>query len=96
LYVTEPPDAISALDARTGRRLWRYVRPVPADIKVCCGRVNRGVAILDNTVYAGTLDAHLIALNATNGALQWDTTVADYTAGYALTGAPSELLIPPP
>jgi alcohol dehydrogenase (cytochrome c) len=88
LYVTEPPDSVSALDARTGRRLWRYVRPVPADIQVCCGRVNRGVAILDNSVYFGTLDAHLIALNATNGALQWDTTVADYTAGYALTGAP--------
>ena len=34
LYVTEPPDSISALDARSGRRLWRYVRPVPADIQV--------------------------------------------------------------
>src|SRR5277367_1183790 len=88
LYLTEPPDAVSAVDARSGRRLWRYVRPVPADIPVCCGRVNRGLAILDNTVYAGTLDAHLIALNARNGALEWDTIVADYKSGHSLTGAP--------
>jgi alcohol dehydrogenase (cytochrome c) len=88
LYLTEPPDTISAVDARSGRRLWRYVRPVPADIQVCCGRVNRGVAILDNTVYAGTLDAHLLALNAKNGAVEWDTQVADYKSGHSLTGAP--------
>jgi alcohol dehydrogenase (cytochrome c) len=88
LYITEPPDTVSALDARTGRRLWRNVRPVPADIQVCCGRVNRGVAILDNTVYAGTLDAHLIAFNAQNGSIQWDTAVADYKSGHALTLAP--------
>jgi glucose dehydrogenase len=88
LYLTEPPDAVSAVDARSGRRLWRYVRPVPADIQVCCGRVNRGVAILDNTVYVGTLDAHLLALNARNGALQWDIPVADYKSGHSLTGAP--------
>ena len=88
LYATEAPDSVSALDARSGRRLWRYVRPVPADIQVCCGRVNRGVAVLDDTVYVGTLDAHLIALNAHNGAVEWDTTVADYKSGHSLTGAP--------
>jgi len=88
LYVTEPPDAVSALDARTGRRLWHYVRPVPSDIQVCCGRVNRGVAILGDTVYVGTLDAHLIALNAHNGAVVWDTVVSDYKSGHALTLAP--------
>src|ERR1700675_3747082 len=88
LYISEAPDTVSALDARTGRRLWRFVRPVPPDIQVCCGRVNRGVAILDNTVYAGTLDAHLIAFNAQNGSIQWDTPVADYKSGYALTLAP--------
>ncbi|HME06941.1 MAG TPA: PQQ-binding-like beta-propeller repeat protein, partial [Bryobacteraceae bacterium] len=88
LYVTEPPDTVSALEARTGRRLWRNVRPVPADIRPCCGRVNRGVAILGNTVFVGTLDAHLIALNAQNGSVEWDTTVADYKAGHAVTLAP--------
>jgi len=88
LYITEPPDTVAALDARTGRSLWRYVRPVPPDIRACCGRVNRGVAILNNSVYVGTLDAHLIALNARNGAVEWDTIVADYKAGYSLTLAP--------
>jgi alcohol dehydrogenase (cytochrome c) len=88
LYISEAPDTVSALDARTGRSLWRFVRPVPPDIQVCCGRVNRGVAVLDNTVYVGTLDAHLIALNARNGAVQWDAVVADYHAGHSLTLAP--------
>ena len=88
LYVTEPPDTVAAVDARTGRSLWRVVRPVPPDIQPCCGRVNRGVAMLNNTVYVGTLDAHLIALNARNGSVEWDTSVADYKAGYSLTMAP--------
>jgi alcohol dehydrogenase (cytochrome c) len=88
LYITEPPDAVSALDAKTGRTLWHYLRPVPADIQVCCGRVNRGVAILGDTVFVGTLDAHLIALNAHNGAVEWDTAVSDYKSGHALTMAP--------
>src|SRR5258707_7748054 len=88
LYITEPPDAVSALDARAGRKLGRYVRPVPADIQVCCGRVNRGVAILDKTLFVGTLDAHLVALNASNGAEVWDTVVADYKSGHSLTMAP--------
>lgn len=88
MYLTEPPDSVSALDARTGRRLWRYTRPVPSDIRPCCGRVNRGVAILDDTLYAVTLDAHLLALNASNGTLKWDVKVADYKAGHALTLAP--------
>src|SRR5260370_915934 len=88
LYITEPPDAVSALDARAGRSLWRYIRPVPPDIQVCCGRVNRGVAILDKTVFVGTLDAHLVALNTSNGAVLWDTVVADYKAGHSLTMAP--------
>ena len=65
--------------------MWRYVRPVPQDIRVCCGRVNRGVAILGQTVYVGTLDAHLIALNARNGAVEWDSVVANYKDGHSIT-----------
>lgn len=91
LYLTEPPDAVSALDARTGRRLWRFQRPMPADQNVCCGRVNRGVAVLGDTVYWAALDAHLIALNAKNGTVKWITKVADYKLGHALTLAPLAL-----
>jgi alcohol dehydrogenase (cytochrome c) len=88
LYISEPPDTVSALDGRTGRRLWSFTHVLPPDIQVCCGRVNRGVAILDKRVYVGTLDSHLIALNASNGAIEWDTPVADYKAGLSLTMAP--------
>jgi alcohol dehydrogenase (cytochrome c) len=49
--------------------------------------VNRGLAILGDTLYMGTLSSHLIAINAKNGTLLWDTTVTT-TAGYPITSAP--------
>ena len=88
MFISEPANAVSALDARTGRRLWRYERTPPADLRLCCGRVNRGVAILGDTIYYGSIDAHLIALDARTGALRWDVTMADYKKGYSSTGAP--------
>src|ERR1700737_1895371 len=58
MYITEPPSNVTALDARTGRRLWTYQKQLPKDIKTLgFGRVNRGVAILGDTVYFGTLDS---------------------------------------
>jgi alcohol dehydrogenase (cytochrome c) len=50
--------------------------------------VNRGVSILGNTLYMGTIDAHLIALDARDGKLLWDIEVAKAEAGYAITHAP--------
>ena len=88
MYVTESPSNVIALDTRTGRSLWSYRRVVPKDVRMCCGQVNRGVAILDNLVYVGTADAHLIALDAKTGSVRWDVTVADYKSGYAITAAP--------
>ncbi|HKW98547.1 MAG TPA: PQQ-dependent dehydrogenase, methanol/ethanol family [Bryobacteraceae bacterium] len=88
MYLTEPPSNVTALDTRTGRPLWRYQRTVPKDVRVCCGQVNRGVAILDETVYVGTVDAHLIALDAKTGSVRWDSVVAEYKTGYAITVAP--------
>ncbi len=52
-------DRAFALDARTGRPIWLYQRQLPADIRPCCGRVNRGLAILGDKVFLGTLDAHV-------------------------------------
>ncbi|MFM8534083.1 MAG: PQQ-binding-like beta-propeller repeat protein, partial [Acidimicrobiia bacterium] len=91
MYITESPSHVTALDTKTGRTLWRYRRPMPDDIKVCCGQVNRGVAILGDLVYVGTLDSHLIALDAKTGAVRWDTNVIDYRAGYSITVAPLAL-----
>ncbi len=64
LYITEPPDKVIALDARTGRSYWTYRRELPKDLRLCCGRVNRGVAVLGDAVYYASLDAYLIALDA--------------------------------
>jgi alcohol dehydrogenase (cytochrome c) len=88
MYVTEPPNNIVALDAKTGRIFWNYTYTPGADARVCCGRINRGLAILGDTLFMGTIDAHLVAVNAKNGRLIWDTRVAAAAQGYALTMAP--------
>jgi alcohol dehydrogenase (cytochrome c) len=88
LFVSEPPNVVEALDAATGRTLWRYRKDLPNDLRLCCGKVNRGVAILGNTLYYGSTDAHLIALDARTGSVRWDVTMADYKNGYSGSGAP--------
>lgn len=88
MYVTESPSNVIALDTRTGRPLWSFRRAVPKDLRICCGLVNRGVAILDDLVFVGTVDAHLIALDGKTGSVRWDVTVADYKTGHAITVAP--------
>ena len=88
MYISEPPSDATALDARTGRPLWQYKRKLPRDIPVCCGEVNRGAALLGDTVYLGTLDAHLVALDAKSGLVRWDVEVFDYRAAVSITAAP--------
>jgi alcohol dehydrogenase (cytochrome c) len=88
MFITAPPNIVEALDVRTGRTLWSYRKEIPTDLRLCCGKVNRGVAILGETVYYGSIDAHLIALDARTGNLRWDVTMADYKSGYSSTGAP--------
>ena len=88
LYFTGPDDHAYALDARTGRTIWRYERNLPARIPVCCGRVNRGFAALGERLFMATLDAHVIALDMKTGNLLWDVEAADYRKGYVFTVAP--------
>jgi alcohol dehydrogenase (cytochrome c) len=89
MYVTQPINDVVALDAKTGRVFWIYRHNLPADIKPCCGSVNRGLAILGDTLFLGTLDGKLIALDAKSGKPVWTTIVApDYATGYSLTLAP--------
>jgi alcohol dehydrogenase (cytochrome c) len=88
LYATGQDDRAFALDARTGRPVWMYQRQLPADIRPCCGRVNRGFAILGDKVFLGSLDAHVIALDAKTGNLVWDVATVDYAKGYSFTLAP--------
>jgi alcohol dehydrogenase (cytochrome c) len=88
MYISEPPSHVTALDPRTGRALWKYRRIIPDDLRVCCGQVNRGVAALGDMIFIGTVDAHLVGLDARTGAVRWDTTVANYKSGYSITVAP--------
>ena len=88
LYATAQDDRAFALDARTGRPIWMYQHQLPGDIRPCCGRVNRGLAILGDKVFLGTLDAHVIALDSKTGNVIWDIVAADYQKGYSFTVAP--------
>lgn len=88
MFITEAPSNLVAVDAQSGRVYWRYDHELPDDLRICCGRNNRGVAILDETLFMSTLDAHLVAIDARTGNVLWDKEVADYQAGYSKTAAP--------
>jgi alcohol dehydrogenase (cytochrome c) len=79
---------VVAFDADTGERVWHFRRQLPEGLKLCCGHPNRGAAILHDTLFITTLDAHLVALDAATGAKRWETRVADASEGYSITGAP--------
>ena len=87
LYTVQAPNDVVALDAVTGRIFWTYSRQ-PALARTCCGRVNRGLAVLGDTLFMGTVDAHLLAIDAKNGTLLWDAPVADAAAEYSITMPP--------
>jgi alcohol dehydrogenase (cytochrome c) len=88
MYTVSPPNDVVALDAATGRQFWRYNYTVAQAARPCCGRVNRGVAILGSTLFMGTLDGRVVALNAKTGEVQWNVAIDRPEAGYALTVAP--------
>src|ERR1700719_965476 len=67
MYLTEPPNNVVALDAKTGAIFWVYEYRPSTDARPCCGAVNRGVAILGDTLFMGTIDARLIAIDAKGG-----------------------------
>jgi len=88
LYVTGPQNMAWAIDARTGRQIWRYRRELPPNLTACCGLVNRGFAALGDKLFMVTLDAHLLAFDRATGGIAWDATMQDYKNGYASTLAP--------
>ena len=88
MYLTQAPNDIVAMDAATGELKWIYSYLPSRESRPCCGRVNRGVAILGNTLYMVTIDAHIVAVDARDGKLVWDHEVAKAGAGYAMTHAP--------
>lgn len=88
MYLSGWDSWVWALDARTGAELWRYKHEVPYDVSLCCGNVNRGVAVAQGKVFLATLNAHLVALDATTGQCIWDKTTGDVRAGESGTQAP--------
>jgi len=87
MYMTQP-GAVVALDARTGRQIWRSNRQQKARSPYEINPFNRGVAIGGQRLFVGTLDAALVALDARTGLPLWETQVADTMLGYSLTSAP--------
>ena len=88
LYVTAAYNHLYALDAATGDPVWKYDHPLPRDLRICCGPGNRGVAIAGDTVFMGTLDARLVALDRRTGEVVWNVAVDEHTAGFSVTAAP--------
>lgn len=88
MYVTSANDTF-ALDARTGRALWHYQRPVSSGLlDDASAHKSRGVAIWGDSVYTETDDAHLLCLDARSGGLRWEVQYADKTKHYGATSAP--------
>ncbi len=88
MFVTASYSRIFALDAKTGKKLWKYEHRLPDGIMPCCDVVNRGAALYENLVIFFTLDAQVVALDQETGKVAWKDKVDDYAAGYSLTAAP--------
>lgn len=89
MYLTEIGARVTAVDARTGRKLWSWARPEAQKAKtIGFFATNRGVAVLGDNVYVGTPDCYLVALDARTGAVRWQTKVEDNTLGFSITAAP--------
>ncbi|HTL02411.1 MAG TPA: PQQ-binding-like beta-propeller repeat protein, partial [Vicinamibacterales bacterium] len=88
MYLTQRPNDVVALDAVTGRAFWMYRYNNVNEIGVCCGSNNRGLAILGDTLFMGTLDAHVVAIDTKSGLPLWNTKVGESKNGYSITVAP--------
>jgi alcohol dehydrogenase (cytochrome c) len=88
MYTVQAPNDVVALDAVTGRIFWTYSHTPDQGARPCCGRVNRGLAILGDTLFMATIDARLLAIDAKNGRPLWNVAVAKPESGYAMTLAP--------
>jgi len=91
MYVAGNLGRVYAVNAGTGEELWTFDPEVEmqANRYACCDQANRGLALADGKVFIGSLDGHLIALNAKTGAVEWkQDTITDRKRGYTITGAP--------
>lgn len=88
MYISAAYDAaFIAYNLDTRQEMWRYEYKL-APVAYCCGPDNRGVAVTQGKVLFGTLDGHVIALDAHTGKQVWDTQIADPDSSYSITPAP--------
>jgi alcohol dehydrogenase (cytochrome c) len=90
LYTVQPPNDIVAIDGASGRVFWSYTYKPSQQARPCCGRVNRGLGVLGDRLFMGTIDGHLVAVDARTGRELWNVAVAGARpeAGYTITVAP--------
>ncbi len=88
MYITTSYNHVYALDAATGKEFWHYKHKMGPVTTYCCGPDNRGMAIMNDRLYMGTLDARLVSLDAKTGNVLWQTQIADPELGYSETMAP--------
>jgi len=88
MYITTSYNHLYALDAATGKEFWHYKHKMGPVTTFCCGPNNRGVAVMGDRLYMGTLDAKLLAFDAKTGKVLWSTQIADPEQGYSETMAP--------
>jgi len=90
MYGTLPWSIVFAVDARTGVEIWRFDPAVDMSKgwQACCDVVNRGVALYAGSVFVGTIDGRLAALDARTGEVLWQVQTTDPSRPYTITGAP--------
>ncbi|HEY7842042.1 MAG TPA: PQQ-binding-like beta-propeller repeat protein, partial [Gammaproteobacteria bacterium] len=90
MYLSSVWNVIHAVDAATGRELWRHDPKTRRDWlrRACCGPTNRGLAFWNGKLYEGTLDGRLIAIEAPTGNLAWEVLTIDPAQDYSISGAP--------
>jgi glucose dehydrogenase len=87
MYISTPFNDVLALDAATGRTLWRYRHSLRTQ-EVCCGPANRGVGVADGRVFMATIDNRLVALDAASGSVVWDIEITNADPGVREAVAP--------
>jgi quinohemoprotein ethanol dehydrogenase len=89
MYVVTGNDDVFALNAKTGEMIWEYWSGIDQAIStICCGWVNRGLAMGEGQIYLGQLDANVVALDMKTGKVNWKTPIEKWQNGYGITSAP--------
>jgi len=89
MYVVTGNDDVFAMNARTGEILWERWSGIDQKIStVCCGWLNRGLAMGEGMLFLGQLDANVVALDIKTGKEVWKSPIEDWKNGYGVTAAP--------